>query len=146
MKHYQCITQKTPVDMGIYFSCHYRFVPKHFLDSPQVGSGFYHMCCKGVSERMRTDLFHNACLTSQIPDYCEYHRSGEFSAPPVQKNDIPVIYYRQPAPVDLVKINLLQRFNTYRYQPLLISFPCNANKSLTIMNICKPQVNKLRNP
>jgi hypothetical protein len=114
VKHYQGITQETPVDMGIYLSCHYRLMPQHFLNSPEVGPGFDHMGCKGVPEGMRADLFYNACLTCKIPDYGEYHRSCEFSAPPVQKDHIPVINYRQPAPVDLVKINLLQSFITYR--------------------------------
>ncbi len=95
---------------------------------------------------MRTDLFHYTCFTGKIPDDREYHCSGEFSSPAVQKHYIFVIDYRKPLSVNLIKINLLKGLFADRHKPLLIAFAGYSDKSLGEMNICKPQVYKLRHP
>ena len=138
MKHNQCIAKIAPVDMGIDLSGHDRLMPEHFLYGPQVGTGFDHVCRKRVPEGMRTDLFHYTCFTGKIPDDREYHCSGEFSSPAVQKHYIFVIDYRKPLSVNLIKINLLKGLFADRHKPLLIALALHSMPSALCPLLHKP--------
>ncbi len=78
---------------------------------------------------MRTDLFHDSRLSCQIPDYRENHRPRQLPATPVQKDHIFVMDHRQPAAVNLVQVDLLQRLIAYRNKPLLIALAGYADKA-----------------
>ena len=74
MKHYQGVAEKTSVYVCIDLGRHYRFMSKHFLYRPQVGSGLDHVCCEGVTEGVRADLFQNSRFPGKISRYGEDHR------------------------------------------------------------------------
>ena len=44
------------VNVGVYLSSQYAFVPQHFLNCPQVGTAFYQVGRKRMAERMRRYL------------------------------------------------------------------------------------------
>jgi hypothetical protein len=106
---------------------------QHLLNCPEVSSCFDKVGCERVAEGMRTDLFLDARLAGKIPDNGKYHSSCKSSAPAIQKDHILIINYRQPAPVNLVQIDLLQGFIADRYEPLLVTFSCDAYESFAIM-------------
>ena len=125
VEHYQSVAQKTSVNMCIYFCCKYGFMPKHFLNSPEISSSFNHMSCKRVSEGMRTYVFPYSCFSCQILYYCKDHCPCKFGSTTVKEEDILIIYHRKSVPVFFVYINLLQCFTADRYKPLFISFSCH---------------------
>ena len=83
MKHYQGVAKKTPVYVCIYLSSHNRFMSKHFLYRPQVSPGLDHVCCEGVTEGVRADLFKNSRSAGKFPGYREDHSPRQSSSPPV---------------------------------------------------------------
>ena len=83
MKHYQSITEKAPVDMGIYFCCENRLMSKHFLYCPEVGTGFNHMCCKRMPEGMGTDTLTYSRFCGKILCDGKNHGPGELSSPSI---------------------------------------------------------------
>ncbi len=46
MEHDKGIAQKAAVDMGIDLGCNDRFMSQHFLNCPEIGTGFNHMSGK----------------------------------------------------------------------------------------------------
>lgn len=102
MKHDKGVAEKTPVDMGVDLSRHYRLMTKHFLNRSQVGSCFDQMSRKRMTESVGTYLSHNTRPACQIAGNIEYHCSGKLPSAAVEKHNILIMYHRKPVPVDSV--------------------------------------------
>src|SRR5450759_37915 len=131
--------------MCIYLGSENRFMSKHFLNSSEIGSGFYHMSRERVSEGMRTDVFSYSGFTCKILDDSEDHGSCKSGPPAVEKKNVLIVYYRKPVPVLFIYIYLLQCFAADRDKPLLVTFSCYNNKTFTIMDIGETEIDKFRN-
>src|SRR3989339_2063153 len=115
--------------MGVYFSCKYALVPQHLLHDSQVGSVFYKVSCKRVSEGMRRYLLaytRNNCLFS---NHYKDHLSAELSSSPVKKDCIfTSLVNLLELPQPQINLQGFCRRSPYRNQSLLAPFSCHLNK------------------
>jgi hypothetical protein len=51
------LLQVIAIKMGVDLCSGDRFMAKHLLHGPKVCSTFYQVCCKRMTERVRTDIF-----------------------------------------------------------------------------------------
>lgn len=79
------LPEKLSVDMCINLGSRYLLMPQHLLDSPQVGTAFQQMGRKRMPERMRTDIFMNACHLRLLLDNMKNHDTGKSRAPATQE-------------------------------------------------------------
>lgn len=73
MKFNKGLSEKTPVQMGIYFCRCYAFMSEHFLHRPQISPSFYQMRSKRMPECMWGNIFLYLGLLGQLLDDVKYH-------------------------------------------------------------------------
>lgn len=75
VKSQQGFSQKTSVQMGVYFSGGDAFMSQHFLNSSQVGPSLYQMGGKGMPECMWGYVFLNIGFLGKVFNDIKYHYS-----------------------------------------------------------------------
>ena len=95
------------------------------LDSAQISSTFYQVCCKRVPESMRTDGFGDPCSRSIIFHQHEYHIPGEFPSPAIEKQDISIVFMRAGMRQTLtmqIEVRVMNRLFANGHQAFFVVF------------------------
>jgi len=126
-----------PVEVRVYLGSYNGFVAQHFLDRPEICTPVDQVCCEGVPEGMRTDLFFKASPFGELPDDRKNHDPGELPAAPVQEKNITVahVIVKHRIPVGHILIDLTECRMTDWDQSLLIPFPDDPDISFIPVNV-----------
>ena len=83
--------QVIPVEVQVNFGRCDAFVAKHFLNCAKIGSSLNEMCCKTMSESMRTNCLVDSGSFHQFFYFLKYVNPAQPSTSSIQKNNFLIL-------------------------------------------------------